>query len=691
RVEDICFNWWISNVNPDYDWGPQWADNYRYFHNGNLGTPTGDPNRYFVMSNGEQDYDQAWCAIDHSHQGWLPPPDFVGDFANGFDTRHLVSFGPFDIHPGEVASIALAIVGGENWHVNPDDAQQFLENPEDSNVVREFYSRLNFDDILHNSDVAFQVHQDSFRSVPPGPPRNFRADYWDHQRVVLKWNKRNLYNLQSYNIYRSTESGHYGGSPITPAGLTDTTFIDTEVENDVLYYYVITTTNTDRVEGGCSREVYARVGWPEPPLGLVAEGGNQEVTLSWQRNTEDDLSGYIIHRSVAGEAFAAVDSTDLEPSYHQQNLENAVILNYYITAVDTLGHESFASDTVWACPMAFDSGILLVDDTRDNGSFIPPPYAVNYLYFRALREYPVGNWHYASRHAPLLRDLSPYSTVVWFNETTGAAQLPRETMADYLKAGGNLVLIGWRGLFTWQSPFDEGDFAHDYLKIVSVDYPRWVPGRATEFLGGTRQRPGYSDFQLSAARVDSLWPGLDGKLPWMGTLQADSFSEVLFRFNSDYPETSHYHNQPIGVGYFGEDYKTVVLNFPLYFVEEPTSIEILRKIIEEMGETQKREPEPEEPVPLPEEFALYHNYPNPFNYGTMIAYDVPEECQVQLTIYNILGQSVIALVDEVQPQSRQVIPWDGTDDEGEAVASGVYFYRLTATGFSEVKRMLLVK
>jgi len=147
----------------------------------------------------------------------------------------------------------------------------------------------------------------------------------------------------------------------------------------------------------------------------------------------------------------------------------------------------------------------------------------------------------------------------------------------------------------------------------------------------------------------------------------------------------------IGVGYFGEDYTTVVLNFPLYFVEEPTSIEILRKIVEELGETEKQEPEPEEPIPLPEEFALYQNYPNPFNYSTVIVYDVPEECHVRLTIYNILGQSVKVLVDEVQPQSRQIIPWDGTGDRRETLASGIYFYRLSATGFSQVRGMLLVK
>jgi hypothetical protein len=691
-AEGVSFNWWISNVNPDLDWGPQRADNYRYFHNGNLGTPTGDANRYFVMSNGDHDYDQAWCAIDHTAQGWLPPPSFGGGgLAKGLDARYLFSFGPFDLQPGDVKTVTLAVVGGENWHVNPHDAHEFLENPEDSNVVREFYNRLNFDDFLRSADVASQVYENGYRNVPPGPPRNFKVDSWNDQTVTLKWTERGLFNLQSYNVYRTTQSGSYQGPAITPSGFTDTTFVDTGVQEDVLYYYVITTSNTNGLEGGHSPEVFARVGWPEPPVGLSAENGNREVTLTWRDNPEGDLYGYIVHRSVAGGTFSVIDTVDLEPRYHQTNLQNAVLLDYYITAIDTLGHESYPSDTVRACPMAFDSGILLVDDTRDAGGFVPPPSAVNYLYFRALQQYLVGNWQYDERGAPLLSHLSPYSTVVWYNEAPTAVTLPFDTMADYLRAGGNLVLICWRGLNSWQSPFGEGDFAHDFLKLESVDYPAWVPGDWTEFGGAIAAREGYSDFRLNASRVDSLWPSLHGRLPWVGALQPDSSGEVLFRFNSDLPETSQYHNQPVGVGYFGEDYKAVVLNFPVYFVQEPASIELLDKIVEEMGESKKTEPEPEEPVPLPTEFALYQSYPNPFNYATVIAYDLCEECHVELTVYNILGQSVKVLVDEVQPRSRQLVPWDGTDDRGKAVASGIYFYRLKTTGFSEVKRMLLVK
>ncbi|MCK4223592.1 MAG: T9SS type A sorting domain-containing protein [candidate division Zixibacteria bacterium] len=93
----------------------------------------------------------------------------------------------------------------------------------------------------------------------------------------------------------------------------------------------------------------------------------------------------------------------------------------------------------------------------------------------------------------------------------------------------------------------------------------------------------------------------------------------------------------------------------------------------------------------PQHFSLSQNYPNPFNPQTSIRYALPQDAQVKLVIYNILGEKVKTLVDEHQFAGYQVIWWDGKDERGDKVASGVYFYRLEAEKFSEVKKMLLVK
>ncbi len=94
---------------------------------------------------------------------------------------------------------------------------------------------------------------------------------------------------------------------------------------------------------------------------------------------------------------------------------------------------------------------------------------------------------------------------------------------------------------------------------------------------------------------------------------------------------------------------------------------------------------------IPTEFALEQNYPNPFNPTTTIRYALKENAQVTLKIYNVLGQVVKTLVNEKQTAGFKTVQWDGTDDRGVKVASGIYVYRLEANDFVDTKKMILLK
>jgi hypothetical protein len=93
----------------------------------------------------------------------------------------------------------------------------------------------------------------------------------------------------------------------------------------------------------------------------------------------------------------------------------------------------------------------------------------------------------------------------------------------------------------------------------------------------------------------------------------------------------------------------------------------------------------------PASFSLSQNYPNPFNPQTQIRYALPADCHVKLTIYNLLGQKVKVLVDKHQSAGYKTVHWDGKDERGDDVASGIYFYRIQAGEFMQAKKMLLLK
>ncbi len=157
------FNWWTSNGNPVLDFGPWTQENFArrpflFPPNGQFGTPEGDHSKYFIMSNNEFDYDQMFSALDWTSKGWIRPPNpgIMPDIADGYDSRYLLSFGPFSIDPQDSLPLTVALVAGEDFHVKPTDmvGTNFL----DSASVYNFYNKLDFTSLAANSNWAQCVY-----------------------------------------------------------------------------------------------------------------------------------------------------------------------------------------------------------------------------------------------------------------------------------------------------------------------------------------------------------------------------------------------------------------------------------------------------------------------------------------------------------------------------------------------------
>lgn len=240
--EDLkySFNWWISNGDATRDFAPRMAgtdDDPFYIFGPHLGTPNGDLVKYYVMRHEEFDYDQLYCAMSHADDGFLPPPmpSQAIDFADGFDTRYLLSFGPFNIDPGDSLPVTLAYLVGDNLHAAPANFGTYFDayNPD------EFYNTLDFTDFGKNARWASWVYDNpgydtdddldsgrynwkcqgtdsiiffpesviphdsiiarctkiyyagdgvpDFRGAAPPPPPDIKA-FPEHGKVILRWN-----------------------------------------------------------------------------------------------------------------------------------------------------------------------------------------------------------------------------------------------------------------------------------------------------------------------------------------------------------------------------------------------------------------------------------------------------------------------------------------------------------------------
>jgi len=151
------FNWY-SPIS-DWNWGPRRAvgpgEEFRDFGDG-LGWPKGDRNKYYFLSHPEFDYDQLFSAVDHTGYGFMPLPtvDVAGIIAGGVQARYLLSFGPYDLAPGDSVPFTFAIIGGENFHVNPSDYADYF-TPYDPQV---YYNKLDFSDLAKNARWARMVY-----------------------------------------------------------------------------------------------------------------------------------------------------------------------------------------------------------------------------------------------------------------------------------------------------------------------------------------------------------------------------------------------------------------------------------------------------------------------------------------------------------------------------------------------------
>jgi hypothetical protein len=94
---------------------------------------------------------------------------------------------------------------------------------------------------------------------------------------------------------------------------------------------------------------------------------------------------------------------------------------------------------------------------------------------------------------------------------------------------------------------------------------------------------------------------------------------------------------------------------------------------------------------IPNIFALHPAYPNPFNPITSLRYDLPEQMQVTLTVYDLMGREVTQLVNTTQEAGYRSVQWDATNMHGKPVSAGVYLYQIRAGEFVQTKKMVLLK
>ncbi|RKZ34561.1 hypothetical protein DRQ33_01885 [bacterium] len=197
----FAYNWWISNTDEAYDWGPMMWGNDLGFD----GTPEGDINKYKVMSNCEFDYNQTDIG---DREGWIDPPASEDDLRDGYDTRFLLSFGPIEVRPNlpqdSLPHITIAFMVGENFHQDPNNVEGPLWEP-----------NFGFDNLAAAAYWVQQIFENDYKGPEPPPAPEFKIVLGQSKATIL-WKGTGvedvcdsitgIHDFEGYRIYIAEEN-----------------------------------------------------------------------------------------------------------------------------------------------------------------------------------------------------------------------------------------------------------------------------------------------------------------------------------------------------------------------------------------------------------------------------------------------------------------------------------------------------
>ena len=550
---------------------------------------------------------------------------------------------------------------------DPGNDTSFVHAGLDSGTTY-YYSAFAYDDVPNYSGAANAAGTPGMDDTPPGEVRSFGAEAAD-SRVTLSWlnpgegDFRHTAVRYSTSGYPSTpldgtavENGSDGIFTGAPASEDD--FIHTGLSNGLTYYYTAFTADTllNYSNGASVYAVPADGTPPGPVTDLIAREGDGEVTLKWANPPDADLAGVRIMYSTESYPAGPTDGLIANPggtpapadSFVHTGLENDTTYYYSVFAMDEVPNYSTAAG-IEATPYDRTPPDLTISVFRN-------PYISNYL-----------DIYVMSTEALILDSL-----VVTVDED----EIDMETAdsddhvyrGDYDVYSTGTITIKARGRdLMLNAGTAQRQFSSSFLSAIAGGGMRSADGAfGLEIPAGAASRDGYVLIWERTPETDEVLSIYDaGPAPF----DLSDYAMVEFAYGEAMEDPEHLAIVLESGG------RTVRLDS---YVDR-ASARIIAYTLELGAFSLTRDENSVSPPAGRGGLVILHNSPNPFKERTEIAYQVPGADRLSIEIIAIDGRVVRALYRGGITAGRHSISWDGRDDNGVRVASGVYFVRITSS------------
>jgi hypothetical protein len=492
--------------------------------------------------------------------------------------------------------------------------------------------------------------------------------------VDLHWTSNSGITVAGYNVYRRASDQNLF-TKLNSSLVTGTEFVDTAVWGNKKYYYEITTIDADSHESAPSAIVQGYLLPPAVPGNFIFGPSKSFIRLLWDPNREGDLRGYNVYRVKSGDTvFVKLNASVLPDNrFTDATVLEGQIYTYYVEAIDTTDAVSPRA-SVTAHTAAMDQGILIV-----NAGTLALVDSSAAFYRSVFSGYKDTIFSAVNKISGTLNNTienaGRYSAIFWMQDSFYAGSVfPTQYpvgLKEYLLGGGKMLVMGR------QLPSKFPQLFYPFLSdIFGID--SLTANDSLFNFAGAGGAQGFPSVSLDQAKLTAG----NGRLRFVDRLSGVRQSQVIYTYHTD-PTDSTLEDLPVGVRAVDTSYKAYYLSFPLYDLDFNSARSLIVKMLDDFGIVTGVE-DKQQDVPLA--YRLYQAYPNPFNPTTTIRFDVPAAGDVSLKIYDILGREIAVLVNDRKQPGHYETAWNAA-----SYASGVYFYRLSANGFVETKKLLLMK
>ncbi|MEA3297107.1 MAG: fibronectin type III domain-containing protein, partial [candidate division Zixibacteria bacterium] len=655
-VTDTNFNWWI--VGYDWSFGPRQQgtleEPYREFSPAGTGAPCTDPNRYYLLSHREWDYDQVMSAtIGPSDSMWMYQDQGQAQaVSHGADGLMLMSIGPVDLLPDSSMRAVFALFGSEFIHIDPTNYLNLAYDRWET-----FYDNLHFGVLRSTAEKALEL-TDSILSPMTHPPTGLELVKLSSDTALLQWDPWVFPDVLGYNIYltqiewpsKVAGAGSYQNLTLA-ASPPDSFYTITRTGREQIVglqprqlYFVSVAHVTQSGEGALSQPILLgniNTTLESAPIDMKREFAfyteeDPSVKLEWEPPENGEVLYYNIYKAAdSAESVAryesfiafdtsgipyehafsveygdrqvyfyqiqAYDSTDIT-TYVDQNPDEGSY--YWVTAVLSTGGETSFSDLV-KCEKTLRKTrdiVVILGATSGQMDFVHNDSIINF--YRNLLDgydFDLYNWNDTnliritcpSEYCTNWLDLSPFRMVIVEEFPSpkilsGTTEPVHKLLTRLIDAGQNLAYFGIPPGNEHISPtttvevivYDTGSFEAQYLGLDSTEIRSWSENYgeydAIDTLAGFNGALPVTDewpilrYDTSGHYLKEIMEVLfvdEPCLPLTPVFLPDEETEILYSYQSLYPNSSQLSGKPCGLRNRRNKTDTYAFSFHLWAME----------------------------------------------------------------------------------------------------------------------------